>query len=168
MFKGKFVKNDYALTLFFALEVIKIIIVGSDHGGYELKRSIVKYLIAKKVEVKDLGTFSTESVDYPDIAKNVCDLVVADSPNSTGILVCGTGIGMSIAANKIKGIRAALLNDSFSAVSAKKHNDANVICLGQRVLGKDLALFIMDIFLSSDFEGERHQLRIDKITDFES
>ena len=133
-----------------------------------MKKSIVDYLTAKKIKVKDAGTDCAESVDYPDIAKIVCDLVVAGPPDSVGILICGTGIGMSIAANKINGIRAALLNDCFSATVAKKHNNVNVICLGQRVLGKELALFILDNFLNSEFEGGRHQRRIDKITDFES
>ena len=147
-------------------EMKNMIAIGSDHGGFELKNEIKKHLEARGFEVKDYGTYSKESVDYPDIAKAVCEPVVAGEAEF-GVLVCGTGIGISIAANKVKGIRAAHLSDPYSAAKAKEHNNANVITLGGRVTGVDLALTIVDAYIDAHFEGGRHQKRIDKITALE-
>jgi len=142
------------------------IVIGSDHGGFELKSEVIKHLENKGIEVKDVGTFVNESCDYPDIALMVAKEVLNVKCN-LGILICGTGIGMSIAANKVPGIRAALCSDTFSAHSSREHNDANIIALGQRVLGIGLALDIVDKFLSSTFQGDRHINRINKINEIE-
>lgn len=147
-------------------DVIIIIAIGSDHGGFELKSELIKHLQAQNIEVKDFGCYNTDSVDYPDIAEVVCGSVVSGECEK-GILVCGTGIGMSIAANKIKGIRAALLNDTFSARMTAAHNNSNVIALGGRVVGPELAKDIVDSYLASEFMGGRHQTRIDKIKKLE-
>lgn len=136
--------------------------IGSDHGGFELKNHMIKHLKERGIEVKDYGTYTEESCDYPDIAKTVAEAVVSGECER-GILICGTGIGISIAANKVKGIRAALCSDVFSAKMAKRHNNANIICLGGRVTGRELAFMIVDSFLDEEFEGGRHQNRIDKI-----
>ena len=133
--------------------------VGSDHGGYEYKQSIIEYLQTQNIEYSDEGTHSKDSCDYPAIAHKVCEKVISGKADR-GILICGTGIGMSIAANKIKGIRAALCGDTFSAKASRAHNNANVLCLGQRVIGECLALDIFDIRLKTDFEGGRHQNRV--------
>ena len=139
-----------------------MIAIGSDHGGYELKEHVKKHLEEKGIEVKDFGTYSEESVDYPDCAKPVCEAVL-NAEVERGILFCGTGIGISMAANKFDGIRAALCGDVFSAKMAKEHNNANIICLGGRVTGRELAFMIVDTFLDAEFQGGRHQNRIDKI-----
>ena len=144
-----------------------MIAIGSDHGGFELKGHIVEHLKEKGIEVKDFGVYSEDSVDYPDCAKPVCTSVL-DGECERGILVCGTGIGISMAANKFKGIRAALCGDVFSAKMAKEHNNANVICLGGRVTGRELANMIVDTFLEAEFQGGRHQNRIDKIHEIEN
>lgn len=139
------------------------IAIASDHGGYELKQAIIAYLTNKGFEVSDLGTDNSEvSVDYPHYAKKVAHAII-NKEVANGILVCGTGIGMSIAANKVPGIRAAVVGDVFSARATKEHNNANIICLGQRVLGEGVALMIVDEWLSADFLGNRHQTRIDLI-----
>lgn len=138
------------------------IAIGSDHGGYRLKERVTEYLRGQNIQFKDFGTFDEESCNYPDIAKQIAT-EVANETFDKGILVCGTGIGVSIAANKIKGIRAALCSDTFSAKASRAHNDANVLCLGQRVIGEGLALDIVDVWLKSEFEGGRHKLRVDKI-----
>lgn len=143
-----------------------MIAIGSDHGGFELKNELIRHLESKNIEVKDFGCYNTDSVDYPDIAEVVCNSVISGECDK-GILVCGTGIGMSIAANKIKGIRAALLNDTFSARMTAAHNDSNVIALGGRVVGPELAKDIVDAYLSSEFLGGRHQVRVDKIKKLE-
>ncbi len=143
-----------------------IIAVGSDHGGFDLKNEIIKHLEDNNIDIKDFGCYNTDSVDYPDIAEVVCESVVSGECEK-GILVCGTGIGMSIAANKIKGIRAALLSDTFSAKMTAAHNDSNVIALGGRVLGPELAKDIVDAYLSASFLGGRHQARVDKIKKLE-
>lgn len=143
------------------MEKLKIAI-GSDHGGFELKAKIAEYLEGKGIEIKDFGTFTNESCDYPVFAKEVATEVANGSFNR-GILICGTGIGVSIVANKVKGIRAALCFDAFCAKMSREHNNANILCLGQRVLSKDLALEIVDIWLKTDFEGGRHQRRVDLI-----
>lgn len=142
------------------------IAIGSDHGGYNLKNEIKKILQSLQVESKDFGTYSTESVDYPDFAKSVTE-EVAKGEFDRGILICGTGIGMSIAANKVPGIRAALCHDCFSAKATREHNDSNVLCLGERVIGTSLALEIVKIWLETDFTAGRHQRRIDKISTLE-
>jgi len=136
--------------------------IGSDHGGYELKEHIKKYLDEKGVEYKDFGCYDESSVDYPDIAEAVCKSI-NDGESENAILVCGTGIGISIAANKIDGIRAAHCHDVYSAEMTKRHNNANVICMGGRVIGRELAFKIVDAWLGAEFEGGRHQTRIDKI-----
>ena len=140
--------------------------IGSDHGGYELKEHIKKYLDEKGVECKDFGCYDESSVDYPDIAKVLCKSI-NDGECENGILVCGTGIGISIAANKIDGIRAAHCHDVYSAEMTKRHNNANVICMGGRVVGRELAFKIIDAWLGAEFEGGRHQTRIDKIHELE-
>ncbi|WP_252224387.1 MULTISPECIES: ribose 5-phosphate isomerase B [unclassified Clostridium] len=141
--------------------------IGCDHGGFELKQEIIKFLESEGHEVKDFGTHSTESCDYPDIALPVAEAVVAKE-FELGILVCGTGIGIGIAANKVAGIRAALCSDTFSAHATRQHNNANILTLGQRVVGTGLALDIVKTFISSKFEGDRHQKRIDKISAIEA
>ena len=136
--------------------------IGSDHGGINLKEAIKKHLFDKGIEVKDFGTYDQNSCDYPDIAIKVADEVALKNAEC-GILVCGTGIGMSMAANKVKGIRAAHVTDTFSARMTKEHNDANIICLGERITGVGLALDIVDAYLDAKFQGGRHSLRIEKV-----
>ena len=143
------------------MDTLKIAI-GADHGGFRLKKKIIEYLREKNVEFKDFGTFDEESCNYPDIAKKV-SLEVATGNFNKGILICGTGIGMSIVANKTKGIRAALCADTFSARASRAHNNANILCLGQRVTGEGLALEILDTWLNSSFESGRHKTRVDMI-----
>lgn len=143
-----------------------MIAIGSDHGGYDLKESIKKYFDEKGIEYKDFGTFSNESVDYPDFALKVAE-AVAGGECDRGILLCGTGVGISIAANKVPGIRAAQVSDVFSARYSKEHNNANVLCMGGRVVGLGLAIMIVDEWLNAKFQGGRHQKRLDKITDIE-
>ena len=140
------------------------IAVGSDHGGFKLKQKIIEYLRNKNIDFKDFGTFDEESCDYPDYAKKVAS-EVAIGNFEKGILICGTGIGVSIAANKVKGIRAALCSDTFSAKMTRAHNDSNILCLGQRVTGEGLALEILDAWLNTEFEGGRHKQRVSKIED---
>ena len=140
--------------------------LGCDHGGYHLKNDIIKHLESKNIEVEDFGTYSTESCDYPDYAFKVAE-EVANKNFDFGILVCGTGIGISIAANKVPGIRAALCSDTFSAHATREHNDANILALGARVVGPGLALDIVDTFLNAKFEGDRHINRINKISQIE-
>lgn len=144
-----------------------MIAIGSDHGGFELKEHIKKHLDEIGEEYKDYGTYSEESVDYPDCAAKVCKAIQAKEADK-GILICGTGIGISIAANKHKGIRAALCGDVYSAKMTKIHNDANVICMGGRVIGRELAFMIVDEWLNAEFEGGRHIERIKKIHDIEN
>ncbi len=137
--------------------------IGCDHGGYALKRAILRHLDARGIDYKDYGTDSEESCDYPDYARAVAE-AVAQGEADFGILICGTGIGMSIAANKVPGVRAALCGDCFSAEATRAHNDANVLALGARVLGEGLALKIVDTFLDTPFSNdERHIRRIRKI-----
>lgn len=139
-----------------------MIAMGSDHGGFELKEHIKKHLEERSLEYKDFGCYDENSVDYPDIAEKVCNAINSGDADK-GILVCGTGIGISIAANKIDGIRAAHCHDVYSAEMTKRHNNANVICMGGRVIGRELAFKIIDAWLDAEFEGGRHQKRIDKI-----
>ena len=144
-----------------------MIAIGSDHGGFELKEHIKRYLINEGVEIKDYGTFTEDSVDYPDCAAPVCRSVLSGEAES-GILVCGTGIGISIAANKFKGIRAALCGDVYSAKMAKEHNNANIICLGGRVTGRELAFMIVDAWRNAKHLGGRHADRVAKIHSIEN
>ena len=144
-----------------------MIIIGSDHGGFELKEKIKKHLEDRGLEYRDYGTFSDASVDYPTYGIAVGE-AVARGECEKGILVCGTGIGISMAANKVKGVRAACCSDTFSARYTRMHNDANIICMGGRVVGPGLAIDIVDLFLDTPFEGGRHQRRIDMITEYEN
>ena len=138
------------------------IIIGNDHAGVDLKKSLVKYLEDKGNEVVNVGTDTNESVDYPDIAGLVASLVL-ENKNSLGIVICGTGIGISIAANKVKGIRAALCSNELMARLARQHNDANIISLGARIIGEDLAKVCVDAFIETEFEAGRHLRRVNKI-----
>lgn len=142
------------------------IAAGSDHAGFRLKDRLVKLARSLGHEVKDLGTRSAESVDYPDFAAAVAG-EVASGAVDRGILVCGTGVGVAIAANKVDGIRAATCNDSFTSRMARAHNDANVLTLGERVIGEGLAEDIVRTFLATEYEGGRHQQRVDKIHELE-
>lgn len=145
-----------------------MIFLGADHGGFELKEAVKNHLKQSGLEFSDMGTYSSDSVDYALIAQKVCEAVTTNESNQ-GLLFCGTGIGISIAANKVKGIRAACCSDYFSAKLTRMHNNANVLCLGGRVVGTGLALELVDIFLNTEFEGgERHQRRIDQITALEN
>ena len=142
-----------------------MIVIGSDHGGFELKKEVMAHLDARGLEYKDFGTYSDASCDYPVYGKAVAK-AVASGECERGIIICGTGIGISIAANKVHGIRAALCGDCFSAEATRQHNDANVLALGARVVGPGLALKIVDTFLDTPFSnGERHIRRIEMIED---
>ena len=142
-----------------------MIALGCDHGGFNLITAIKKYLDEKNIPYKEFGTFSDESVDYPIYAYKVAK-AVAGGECELGILCCGTGIGMSLAANKVRGIRAAAVSDCFTAEATRLHNDANILCLGARTLGPGLALKIVDVFLDTPFSGdERHVRRISQIED---
>lgn len=140
-----------------------MIALGCDHGGFKLKQEVIQYLKANQIEYKDYGCYDTASVDYPVYARKVAK-VILDGEAEKGILICGTGIGISIAANRIKGIRAALCSDCFSAQATREHNDANILCMGGRVVGAGLAIKIVDTFLHTEFSNdERHIRRIDLI-----
>lgn len=141
--------------------------IGNDHGGYELKMHIKKLLESKGLEVKDFGIHNTDAIDYPDIAAPVCHSVVSGECEF-GILVCGTGIGMSIAANKIDGIRAAHVTDSYSGKMTKMHNNANVLCLGGRITGVEIATEIIEAYLNAEFQGGRHENRVNKVMALEN
>jgi ribose 5-phosphate isomerase B len=143
-----------------------MIAIGCDHAAVELKNEIVNFLKEKNIEVTDCGIKAGEKCDYPDMAEKVCRMITSGKAEK-GILVCGTGIGMSIAANKIKGIRAACCSEHFSAKYTRLHNDANVLCMGARVIGPGLALELTDLFINTEFEGGRHQRRVDLITKLE-
>lgn len=145
-----------------------MIYLGADHGGYELKEAIKAHLTEQRIAVTDCGTYSADSVDYAPIAKATCDKLLADADStSLAVLCCGTGIGISMAANKVHGIRAACCSDYFSAKFTRLHNNANVLCMGGRVVGAGLACELVDVFLNTAFEGGRHQRRIDQITAIE-
>ncbi len=139
------------------------IAIGSDHGGYVLKEQVVNFLQGGGHEIIDCGCKSPDSVDYPDFAKKVCEEVIHGN-SEAGILICGTGIGMSIAANRHRDIRAALCHEAFTARMSREHNNANVLCLGERVLGSEIALDIVRVWVGTDFAGGRHQRRIDKLS----
>ncbi len=136
--------------------------IGSDHGGFELKQAVMKHLEERGIEYRDYGTYTPESCDYPDYGAAV-GRAVASGECERGIVICGTGIGISMAANKIDGVRCALCGDCFSAEMARAHNDANVLALGARTLGEGLALKIVDTFLDGEFQGGRHARRVAKI-----
>lgn len=143
-----------------------MIALGCDHGGYELKEAIKRHLESNGIECKDFGTYSKDSVDYPKYA-----LAVAESVKSgeciNGILVCGTGVGISIAANKVPGIRAAVVSDCFTAQATKEHNNSNIIALGARVVGEGLALRIVDTWMNAEFQGGRHAERLSQVEEIE-
>lgn len=143
------------------------IAVGCDHGGLEHKNAIIAHLTERGFEVGNFGIDDTKSVDYPDIALPLAK-AVASGEYALGILVCGTGIGMSLAANKVKGIRAAACSEHFSAKYTRLHNNSNILCLGGRVIGIGTALELVDLFVDTEFEGGRHQNRVDKITAIEN
>ncbi|WP_169084477.1 ribose 5-phosphate isomerase B [Paenibacillus sp. PL91] len=143
------------------------IAIGADHAGYRLKDEVVPFLQSLGHEIEDVGCSCDQSVDYPDYALPVCDLVTSGKAER-GILICGTGIGMSIAANKVRGIRCALVNDMFSAKATREHNDTNVLALGERVIGPGVALEIIRIWLETPFSnGERHVGRVNKVMQIE-
>ncbi|OGI07658.1 MAG: ribose 5-phosphate isomerase B [Candidatus Margulisbacteria bacterium GWF2_35_9] len=142
--------------------------IGSDHAGFELKQAIKIYLEGSmKIEVVDYGTDSKESVDYPEYGFKVAN-AVAENEVDRGIVVCGTGIGISMAANKVKGVRAALCYDPYTAIMARKHNDANVLAIGARTSQLENALAIVGLFMKTDYEGGRHQKRVDMINNYPS
>lgn len=141
--------------------------IAADHGGFTLKESVKKKLESMGLEFHDFGTYSEESVDYPDYGLKVAE-AVARGEYDRGILICGTGLGMSIVANKVPGIRCALLHDTFSAKATREHNDTNVMAMGARVIGPGLADDIVELWLSTDYSGGRHQKRLDKIADIET
>lgn len=144
-----------------------MIALGSDHAGFPLKEEIKKYLDSVNVKYKDYGCYSPERFDYAIAAQKACDAVV-NGDCDRALLFCGTGIGISMAANKVKGIRAAACSDYFSAKYTRAHNDANCLCLGARVVGAGLAQELVDVFLHTEFEGGRHQTRIDQIAEIEN
>ncbi|MED2970884.1 ribose 5-phosphate isomerase B [Fictibacillus sp. B-59209] len=141
--------------------------IGSDHAGVELRKEIVSMMQEIGMDVKDMGCECSTSVDYPDYAIPVAEMV-ASGEADRGILICGTGIGMSIAANKVKGIRCALVHDLFSAKATRMHNDSNVLAMGERVIGPGLALEIAKVWLTTEYEGGRHSKRVGKISDYEA
>lgn len=143
------------------------IAVANDHGGYNYKKIVLNYLKENKYEFIDFGCDGLDSCDYPDFALKAANAVKSEECDF-GILICGTGLGMSIAANKVKSIRAALCSDTFSAKMARMHNNANIICFGERVIGAGLMLEILDTFLKTKFDGGRHENRLKKILDIES
>lgn len=143
-----------------------MMVIASDHGGLELKDAIYKCLESRGLSVRDFGTDNGDSVDYPDFGEKVAR-AVSSGEAERGILICGTGIGMSIVANKFPGVRAALVNDPFTARMAKEHNNANVLVMGGRVITPEIACRLVEIWLDSEFEGDRHQRRLDKISRIE-
>ncbi len=143
-----------------------MIAIGCDHAGYDLKKEVAEYLKKNNIEIIDCGC-DGQSCDYPDIAEAVCEKITSGQADK-GILICGTGIGMSIAANKIDGIRSAVCSEHFSVKYTRLHNDANVLCMGARVIGPGIAVELADLFISTEFEGGRHQRRLDLIIKLEN
>ncbi|MEG0980104.1 MAG: ribose 5-phosphate isomerase B [Oscillospiraceae bacterium] len=143
-----------------------MIAIGCDHGGFDLKETIKKHFDDNNIQYKDYGIHNCESIDYPVIATTLCNAITSGECEK-GLLFCGTGIGMSIAANKFSGIRAACCSDSFSAKYTRLHNNANVLCLGGRVVGAGLAIELVDLFINTQYEGGRHQNRLDLISEIE-
>jgi len=139
------------------------IAVGSDHGGYEFKEMIIAFLTELGLKVEDVGCFSSESVDYPDFADKVCRKVQSGECER-GILICGTGIGMSISANRYRDVRAALCHESYTARMSREHNNSNILCLGERVMGPEIALDVVGTWIKTEFAGGRHQRRLDKLS----
>ena len=146
----------------------RTIYIGADSAGYTLKEEVKVHLSTLGYQVEDMGCHSTESCHYPDFAAKVCKKVQADLEGSFGILICGTGIGMSMCANKHRGIRAAVCGDTYSAKMTRCHNDANLLCIGARVTGSCLALDIVDAFLGAEYEGGRHAIRVKMMEDIEN
>lgn len=144
-----------------------MIALACDHGGFKLKQEIIKELTSRGLEFKDYGTYNEDSCDYPEFGEKAA-VAVASGECEKGIIVCGTGIGISIAANKVNGVRCALCSDCFSAEMTRRHNDANILALGERVLGTGLALKICNTFLDTEFEGGRHARRVEKIMEIEA
>ncbi len=140
--------------------------IGSDHAGFKLKQSLVEHLRSRGIDAVDVGTHSTEPVDFPDFGERVARLV-SQGKISEGVLICGTGIGMSIVANKFPGVRAAVVTDDFTAKSSRAHNDSNILCLGERTTDEASAKRFLDIWLAEPFEGGRHQRRVDKIRELD-
>lgn len=147
----------------------KLIYIGCDHAGFELKEVLKKYLLAKSYKLEDVGCYSLDRVDYPDYAAKVCSGVQKDDFKSIGIVVCGSGIGISIATNKFKGIRCACCNDYYAALMSRKKDDCNVLALGARIIGEEKAKIITDAFLETEFEEDNyeHQKRLEKIKEIE-
>ena len=148
------------------MALVQKIVIGSDHAGYDLKQEIIAHLKSLGLEVLDVGTYSKDSCHYPEFAKALCQKIQS-GVFKLGILICGTGIGMSMAANKCRGIRAACCSDSYSARLTREHNDANVLCFGARVIGPGTAEDMVDAFINTEFAGGRHQLRVDMLMDLE-
>lgn len=144
-----------------------MIVIASDHAGFQLKREVIEHLKKNNIEFIEKGCMNGESCDYPLVAKEACAVITSGQADK-GILICGTGIGISMAANKVKGIRAALCTDTYMARYTRLHNDANVLCMGGRVIGPGAACELADTFLSTEFEGGRHQRRVDEITQIEN
>ena len=144
-----------------------MIALGCDHGGFALKQSVIKYLEEKGLAYKDYGTYTEESCDYPAYGEAVARAVVSGECDR-GILICGTGIGISLAANKVKGIRCALCHNEFTAQMCREHNNAQILSMGARVLEEDMALRIVDIFLNTEFAGGRHETRVNKLMEIEN
>ncbi len=154
--------NCYKCYYLYLRGIMEKIVIGCDHAAVQMKNNVINHLKAQGYDVIDVGTYSEESCDYPDYAYAAAKKV-ADGEVAKGILICGTGIGMSIAANKVKGIRCALCDNLFSAEMTRRHNDSNMLAMGARVISNQLALEIVDMFLQTPFEGDRHQRRIDKV-----
>ena len=148
--------------------IMRRIYIGADSAGFTLKEEVMKHLVALGYKVTDCGCYSTKSCHYPEFASAVCEKVQEDLNGSFGILICGTGIGMSMCANKHKGIRAAVCGDTYSARMTRCHNDANVLCIGARVTGSCLALDIVDSFLGAEYEGGRHAIRVKMMENIEN
>jgi ribose 5-phosphate isomerase B len=146
--------------------VISTVALGADHAGFELKEALKAWLIDQGYQILDYGAHSPDAVDYPDYAAQVAE-AVADQKVERGVLICGTGIGMAIAAGKVPGVRAALCSDLYTARMSREHNDANVLTLGGRLMGPEMALDILRMWIETDFAGGRHQRRVDKIADIE-
>jgi len=142
------------------------IVLACDHGGFELKEAVKEHLIKNGYDVNDIGVYNTNSVDYPDYGKNAAE-IVAKNEADKGIVICGTGIGISLAANKVKGIRCALCTNEYMAKMSRMHNDANMLAMGNRVIGHGVALDIVDVWLSTTFEGGRHDVRVKKLMEIE-
>lgn len=143
------------------------VVIACDHGGLELKEIVKEHLMEKGYSVMDIGTYNTDSVDYPDYGQKAGE-IVAKKEADRGIVICGTGIGISLAANKVSGIRCALCTNEYMAIMSRKHNNANMLALGNRVIGSGLAISIVDEWMSTEFEGGRHEVRVNKLMNIES